>query len=540
MRKIPFSQHMLAYKELLICLLLTISVISVYSPVAHYEFVDMDDQVYVTENVHVRGGLSVEGTKWALNAVDAGFWHPMTWLSLMADYELYGLNAGAFHWTNVLLHTGSTIFLFLAMALMTSAIWKSAFVAALFGLHPLHVESVVWIAERKDVLSGLFWMLTMLAYVWYVKRPALRRYVFVLLAFILGLMSKPMLVTLPFVLLLLDYWPLGRFAGGKGKTNAVVFLVIEKLPLIFLSICVGLITYYSEDKFGALSSLNRFPLDIRIGNALVSYGIYIQKTFWPVGLSIFYPHPGAWPLWQIMLSGLLLLFMTGIVFANKKTFPYLLVGWLWFIVTLAPVIGLIQLGTIAGADRYTYIPLIGIFIMIAWLVPDLLKTINHKKRILMILFFTAIALSAVVSRFQIQHWQDSFSVFQHALNVTEGNYKAQHGLGMVYFHRGDNSKAIFHLSESLKMLENNRARNDLGVVLMKQDRVAEAEVHFRQSIKTNLQNANAHNNLGAALARQGKYGEAISEFKKALGINPFYQGAKDNLRRATGALNDKK
>jgi len=303
---------------------------------------------------------------------------------------------------------------------------------------------------------------------------------------------------------------------------------------------VGLLTYYSEDKFGALSSLNRFPLDIRIGNALVSYGIYIQKTFWPVGLSIFYPHPGAWPLWQIMLSGLLLLFLTAIVFANKKKFPYLLVGWAWFILTLAPVIGLIQLGTIAGADRYTYIPLIGIFIMIAWLVPALLKNVPHKKKILMIVVFTIIALSAVVSRFQIQHWRDSFSVFQHALNVTEGNYKAQHGIGMVYFHRGDNSKAIFHLSESLKMLENNRARNDLGVVLMKQDRVVEAEVHFRQSIKTNSQNANAHNNLGAALARQGKYGEAISEFKKALEINPFYQGAKDNLRRATGALSDKK
>ena len=524
----------------IVSIILILLILTVYWPVQHYEFLNFDDQVYVTDNLHVRSGLSWQNVFWAFRSTDAGFWHPLTWLSLMMDHQLYLMNAGGYHWTNVLFHVGSTLLLFMVLHRMTGAVWRSGFVAALFAIHPLHVESVAWVAERKDVLSGLFWMLTMLAYVWYVKRPAICRYFFVLVAFILGLMSKPMLVTLPFVLLLLDYWPLGRFADGNGKTTAVVSLVIEKLPLIFLSICVGLLTYYSEDKFGALSSLNRFPLDIRIGNALVSYGIYIQKTFWPVGLSIFYPHPGAWPVWQIMLSGLLLLLMTAIVFANKKTFPYLLVGWSWFILTLAPVIGLIQLGTIAGADRYTYIPLIGIFIMIAWLVPDLLKTITNKKRILMILVFTAIALSAVVSRFQIQHWRDSFSVFQHALNVTEGNYKAHHGIGMVYFNRGDISKALFHLSESLKMLENNRARNDLGFVLMNQGRVAEAESQFRQSLRTNPQNAQAHNNLGVALATQGKYGDAIGEFKKALEINPSYPGAKDNLNLTIDSLNNKK
>ncbi|MEI7637456.1 MAG: hypothetical protein WCJ37_09135, partial [Syntrophus sp. (in: bacteria)] len=257
----------------------------------------------MTDNLHVRSGLSWQNVFWAFRSTDAGFWHPLTWLSLMMDHQLYLMNAGGYHWTNVLFHVGSTLLLFIVLHRMTGALWRSGFVAALFAIHPLHVESVAWVAERKDVLSGFFWMLTLLAYVWYVNRPQILRYVVVLMAFILGLMSKPMLVTLPFVLLLLDYWPLGRFEDGKSKTTAVVPLVIEKLPLIFLSICMGLLTYYSEDKLGALSSLNRFSLDIRIGNALVSYGIYIQKTFWPVGLSIFYPHPGAWPLWQIMLSG---------------------------------------------------------------------------------------------------------------------------------------------------------------------------------------------------------------------------------------------
>ena len=347
-----------------IYLFLTAASLLAYWQVIQCDFINFDDPAYVTENIHIRHGITMAAIRWAFTTGYAANWHPLTWMSHMLDVQLFGLNPRWHHLTNLLFHIGNTLLLFFVFHRMTKAPWQSAFVAALFALHPFHVESVAWVAERKDVLSAFFWMLTMAAYIYYVERPSLLRYSAVLVFFIFGLMAKPMLVTLPFVLLLLDYWPLRRLQGagsGQGIPQSFAFrpLLLEKLPLFALAALSCIVTYIVHREGGAVRSFEAFSPGVRIANAVVCYVIYAGKAIWPNDLAVFYPHPGAWPLWQVMGAVLLFGVITLTVIRTAKRFPYLTFGWLWFAVTLVPVIGIVQVGRQAMADRYTYIPLIG-------------------------------------------------------------------------------------------------------------------------------------------------------------------------------------
>jgi hypothetical protein len=533
----PFALHfdlkMTGRSRFLVVMLLILAILAVYWPVQHYSFIDFDDQVYVTDNRAVREGLTWGGMVWALKSLDAGFWQPLTWLSLMADYSLFGLNAGGYHWTNLLLHVAATLLLYSVLRQMTGAFWRSLFVAALFALHPLHVEPVAWIAARKDVLSAFFWMLTMQAYVLYVRKPDFLRYVLVNCAFMLGLMSKTMAATLPFVLLLLDYWPLGRFpAMADPRFRDVLWrLLKEKSVPLLLAVVVVLLTFEAEHKAGALKSLVDYPLDVRLATAVVSYAGYILKTLWPFHLAASYPHPGQWPLWQVAGSGLLLLMVSYGVFFPLRRFRYLAVGWLWYLGALVPVIGLIQIGSHFMADRYTYLPLIGVFIMIAWGVPDLLMRYRCNNAFLILSALALLVFLGAVSRMQVQTWSSNFSFFRHVLEVTGENQRGHHGLGMAYHAAGDREKSIHHLQEALRIKPDERTHNDLGFVYMAAGQYRDAEKEFRSALALRPDNARTRNNLGAALASQGRHEEAAGEFREALRLDPRHENARSNLER---------
>ncbi|MDX9822523.1 MAG: tetratricopeptide repeat protein [Syntrophales bacterium] len=525
--------------------LLALSVLAVFAPLGQHDFIDFDDNVYVTDNRRVQSGLTVASVHWAFTTLDAGFWHPLAWLSLMLDYELYGLRAGGFHWTSILFHAFSAALLFLAMNRMTGALWKSLFVAALFAFHPLRVEPVAWIAERKDVIATFFWILTLFAYAAYAARPGKIRYGLVLLPFVLGLMAKPTLVTLPFVLLLMDWWPLRRVRPEPALVEVPAVhppyagaslprLVAEKLPLLFLSVLAASIVYVAERNAGALSPLEAFPLAVRFENALVSYVAYLGKTVWPMDLAVYYPHPGAWPLGRVVASGALLTALTQLAVCLAKRRPYGIVGWLWYLGVLVPVIGMVQIGFIAMADRYAYVPQIGLFIIAAWGVPDLLDKMPGKKAVLAALGLCTIAAFIFVSQQQMKTWQNTLTVFQQALRVTVDNSKAHHGMGMAYFRQGRADLAHAHLAESLRIRKEDRVFNDLGTVLMGQRRFAEAERQFREADRLKPGTARYANNLGASLAAQGRLEEAVRHFREALRIDPDYATAKNNLTCAMG------
>ncbi len=524
----------------LVSVILILLIISVYWPVQHYGFLNFDDQVYVTDNARVQSGLTWDNVRWALSSLDAGFWHPMTWLSLMLDASLYRLNAGGFHRTNVLLHIGSTLLLFLTWRRMTGIIWQSGFIAALFAVHPLNVEPVVWIASRKDVLCVFFGMLTMWTYARYAETPNVGRYLSVWIFFMLGLMSKPIIATLPFIMLLLDYWPLARFEDTNNQKKKWSLLILEKLPLAVCALSVIIVTFIAEYRFGAISATETISWPARISNALVSYLIYIEKMFFPAKLAAYYPHPGAWQLWTSIGAGLLIILLTSIAIQKRRSYPYLFVGWLWYLIALVPVIGFIQLGTLARADRYAYIPLIGIFVMVVWGSTEYFAQMKHRQSLLLC-FALAILLSLVVtSRLQVAHWQNGLTLFYHAINVTDNNYKAYHGLGMAYHSVGDDEKAIQNIRHSLSLKPDKRAHIDLGVVYMSKMKFKDAEREFNAALKLDTANAKAHNNLGAALASQGKYEESVYHFQKALCLDPDYRDASDNFRKALEGMKSAK
>ena len=517
-----------------ISMILMLAILTVYWPVRHHEFLNIDDQVYVTDNTRVRSGLTMNNVAWAFTSWEAGFWHPLTWLSLMADASLYGSQAGGFHWTNVLLHMGGTLMLFFAWRRLTGADWQSGLVALLFAVHPLNVEPVAWIASRKDVLSGFFWMLTLWTYARYAELPTSGRYLTVWVCFVLGLMSKPMLATLPAVLLLLDYWPLARFKAAGGR-KAWLGLILEKLPLAVCALAIIIVTFLAEHQSGALADLETISWPARLANALVSYLTYLAKTMLPLHLAVFYPHPGAGEILISLGAGLSIILLTLIAIGNRKRFPYLFVGWLWYLITLVPVIGFIQLGSLARADRYAYIPLVGIFIAVAGGGTELWGKLCRRHS-LMLASVTVILLSlAVTARLQVAHWQNDLTIFQHAVAVTDNNYKAYHGLGLAYHRLGNDEQAIRLMRRSLSLKPDNRAHIDLGVVYMGQQRFKDAEREFTESLKLKPDNAKAHNNLGSALASQGRASEAIPQFAEALRLDPGYAKARQNLQQAQEA-----
>jgi tetratricopeptide (TPR) repeat protein len=527
--------------EIVLALSLFLLVLIVFGQTGGFGFIHFDDNVYVTGNDHVRSGLTIPSIVWAFSTLDEGFWHPLTWLSLMLDAQLFGSWAGGFHWTNVLLHGLSAVILFLALCRMTDAPWRSAFVAGLFAVHPLHVESVVWVAERKDVLSGFFWMTALATYAWYALRPGPWRYGLLAVLYLLGLMAKPMIVTLPFVLLLLDVWPLRRDAVQFGIVGVRKFsraswtwLILEKIPLLILSAGFSALAYWAEFRAGALSPGDFYSWADRVANALVSYTSYLHLLFWPAGLAPFYPHPGQWPGGQVLLSGIVLAAITIAVFVLARRHPWLGVGWLWYLGVLVPVSGIVQIGNIAMADRFMYIPLIGPAVMLAWGVPDLLGRPGAGRKAAVLAGVLLLSICAMLSWYQTSYWKNTETLFRHTLEVTQKNYKAHHALGLALHERGLSVEAIRHLGISLELREDSRARNDLGVALMGAGRFGEAEAQFRRAVALRPATAKYWNNLGAAVASQDRPSEAVSLFREALRLAPDYGEARRNLEQAMG------
>jgi tetratricopeptide (TPR) repeat protein len=534
--------------EYIICLLLVLTILVVFWQGVKNDFTNFDDNQYVTENQHVQAGLTWKNLVWAFTTTKAVNWHPLTWLSHMLDCQLYGLNPAGHHLTNVLLHSASTILLFLVLQWMTGARWRSAFVAALFAVHPLHVESVAWVAERKDVLSAFFWMLTLWAYAWYVYRPTLSRYLLTLLCFVLGILAKPMAVTLPFVLLLLDYWPLNRLALNQqvdDKDSLVdkeslspdsgrwfaTNVVIEKLPFLSIAALTSIVTLFIQQSSGAAKSLVQYPLTDRITTALVSYVSYIVKMIWPQNLAVFYPHPGqSLTMWQPALAGLLLVVVSVVLIRAGRRYPYLPVGWLWYVGTLVPVIGLIQSGDQGMADRYTYIPLIGLFIIISWGVSEFVKNWRHRRIVLALTASTLLLILTICALLQVRHWKNDITLFTHALNVTENNFVAHNNLGAALARQGKLKDAIPHFIEALRIFPDyERSHFNLGLARDKQGALDEALVHFSEALQIKPDYPEAHNGLGVALARQGRLEEAIAHFRAALQLQPDNGMARANL-----------
>jgi tetratricopeptide (TPR) repeat protein len=584
---------------LLLCLVLAVVTAVVYLPARSNEFVNYDDPDYVTSNRHVLTGLSWENVFWAFTTGHASNWHPLTWLSHMFDCQLFGDNAVAHHLVNIAFHIVNTVLLFLVLCAVTGALWRSAFVAALFALHPLHVESVAWISERKDVLSTLFFLLTLGAYLGYVnrrggtqdrgqvaareekdqrhltsspankgllrsspkKKSATKRntvshevkaqrtekpvpvavynaplgsaalfYWLALLAFAFGLMSKPMLVTVPFVLLLLDFWPLGRLPLLlPANWRAVVGrLVLEKAPFLGLAVASSVITFIVQQKGGAVSF--SLALGGRIANALVSYERYIEKMLWPAGLSVLYPHPGHWPLARVLAAKALLLGVSLLAVSRARKQPYLLFGWLWFLGMLVPVIGLIQVGVQSMADRYTYIPLIGLFIVVVWVVCGLVQNSEGRVPLLVVTSLFTLSACAYLTDRQIRFWQSSETLFQHAVDVTDRNYLAYNNLGFAQWGKGKTAEAMTNYLKSLEIKPDYEdALNNVGYALAEQKKFAEAIPYYEAALRVRPNQAEVHNNLGNALSKLGRTQEAIAQYQTALQENPEHADAHNNL-----------
>ena len=516
-----------------ICVLLAALVWLVFGQTLGFDFVNFDDPENVYENTQMPKGLTVGGLAYAFTHSQVGHWDPLTTLSHLMVSQICGLAPGGHHLGNVLLHGIAAILLFLVLWRMTSALWRSAFVAAVFAIHPLHVESVAWVTERKDVLSGVFFMLTLAAYVRYVRQPqSSARYLAVAAFFLLGLMSKSMLVTLPFVLLLLDYWPLGRFATTASPRSFLATfrtLLREKIPLFGLAaICAG-IQILANQK--AIVSSEKMPLPIRAGNAVVAYADYIAQTFYPAGLSVFYPHPGnTLPASRIAVALSLLLAISAIALALRKTRPWFLVGWLWYLGMLVPVIGLIQSGDLARADRYTYLPQIGLCLAFTWAAAELCARIPRRSLLLGSLCAIAIAALAFTARRQTAHWRDSEALWNHSLACDPNNALAHDNLGCAIDVKGRNDEGFLHHRRAVDLKPDyENAQANVGIYLLNNGEVGEAIVHFRKALETKPAFASAHNNLGNALVRTGQFEEAIGHYRSALESQPDYPEAEANL-----------
>lgn len=536
-----------------------------FAPLAQlldHDFVSYDDPDYVTDNPKVKAGLTREGISWAFSGVHSANWHPLTTLSHMLDCHLFGLEPWGHHLTSLLFHLANTLFLFLVLKEMTASLWPSAFVAALFGLHPLHVESVAWISERKDVLSTFFWILTMAAYTRYSKQPRGSRYLWVLLAFLLGLLSKPMVITLPFVLLLLDFWPLRRLqmpegphqdearlkgepdeGGPPGPPSAISFpgpffprrslssLIAEKIPLILLSIASGLITLSVQKQGGALTPADLFPVEVRAQNALLATATYLLKMIWPADLAVFYPHPGHSPApWKVIGASFLLLSVSAGILPLARRYPYLPVAWLWYLGTLVPVIGLIQVGMQAMADRYTYVPLIGPFILVAWGLPDSLARWPSRNLLLGLGGAAVILALMITTGLQARHWKGSVPLFEHALEVTENNFLIHSNLGAVLGEQGKIDEAITQYSKALRIRPSiTFAQNNLGVLLARKGRLDEAAMHFLNVLQIRPDHPEAHTNLGNIRREQERFEEAAAHYAEAIRLKPSLVQAHNSL-----------
>ena len=484
-----------------------------YMPVYHFGFVNFDDPDYVARNPHVQNGLTISSIVWAVTSTEAANWFPVARLSHLIDVEIFGLRPGGHHFTNAFLHGLATVFLFAFLHAASGKAWPSAFVSILFAVHPLHVESVAWISERKDVLSALFWFVALWSYV-------RKRYWFALLAFCLGLMSKPMVVTLPFVLFLLDVWPLRQPLRSALRV---------KIPMLALSAASAIATYLVQRGSGAVREVGQFPFGLRAENIVVSYATYIVRMFWPARLAVFYPYPDQLPVWQIAVSVLLLAGVSVLVLRGWRSRPYLAVGWLWFLGTLVPVIGLIQVGAQARADRYMYLPMVGLSIMLAWGLRDLLK-----NRVAISAGILASLVYAALCEAQIQYWRNSETLFRHALDVTNDNYLAHHNLGVALADDGRLPEAIEQYQTALQIKPDAaNVQTDYGNALAKSGRAAEAIAHYEAALRALPDSPITHNDMANVLAAMpGKMPQAIAEYQTALRLKPDYNEARGNLEQA--------
>jgi len=560
-----------------IATLLALLTAVVFWGVTRCEFTNYDDPVFVTENYHVLGGLSAEGVKWAFTTSAPDYWRPLSWLSHQLDVELFGLNPAGHHVTNLLFHIGATVLLFLALRMMTGAVWPSAWVAALFAVHPLHVESVAWVAERKDVLNGFFWMLTLVAYAHYARAPGIKRYLLVLLAFALGLMSKPMAVTLPCVLLLLDFWPLKRFgvfatpdagraavssprreperrtemgnaplrraedsvALPSGSLNSgtpapfpmrLVRLLAEKVPMFALAIALSALAFSGQQEVGVIVAPETLSFTARLANAVVSYVTYLRKTVWPDDLAVFYPHPIGWPMTHVAISIAVLLVLSGLVAVNWRKRPYLVIGWLWYLGTLVPAIGLVQVGAQAMADRYTYVPLVGVFIMLAWWAGELAGARTRCRTMTIVLGVAAIVASSAVTVVQVRYWRDSLTLWEHALEVAPDNALARIEIADALMRRGRLPEAETHLARAVALTpQSEHARVNYAIALTHRGQFAAAEEQVKEALRLKPDDAPAHAQLALVLAATGRATEALPHYREALRLKPDFLEAANNL-----------
>jgi protein O-mannosyl-transferase len=511
-----------------VCLLLAAAIALVYAPVARFDFVSWDDPWYVSKNPHVLGGLGWSALQWAFTTGGDFYWHPLTWLSHQLDASLFGTNAGGHHVVSVVLHAAATLLLFAFLRRVSGVTWRSALVAALFGLHPLRVESVAWVAERKDVLSGVFWMLTMAAYAFHARHPGWRRYLLVAVAFGAGLMAKPTIVTLPIVLLLLDIWPLGRWtpAGGlatslRPQATGQSFLV-EKLPLLAMSAVVAVATVVFQARAGAVGGLGVLPLAYRVSNALVSYVAYVGMTIWPVNLAAFYPYPPDLPAWWKVMGAAALL--AGALVAAVRSIrarPYVTVGVLWYLVALLPVSGLIQAGDQLMADRFTYLPSIGILVVLVWGGAELLARWRVPQWAAAAMAGVLVLACAAASHAQVGYWRNSETLWTRALAVTDGNHRAHAGLAEWLADHGNVTEATKHYQEAVRLAPAGADyRHALGMALVKQGRADEGARELAEAVRLNPRLAEARVSLGAVLVREGRSREAADQYTEALRLRP--------------------
>jgi Flp pilus assembly protein TadD len=523
-------------KPLVICLLLAVVTLAVFQPAMRCGFLNYDDPEYFSANPRVLTGLTAANCTWAFTTGYDSNWHPLTWLSLMLDADVFGENPAGPHGINLVFHAANTALLFLLLRRLTKATWRSAMVAALFALHPAHVESVAWVAERKDVLSAFFGLSALLAYACYAQNPVAdtrRRSLFYLLSlflFALGLMSKPMLVTLPFVMLLLDWWPLERMKNAKSALPYEKNLWLEKWPFFLLSALAGIITFIVQQKGGAVATMAQLPLSLRLENAFVSYARYLGKAFWPVSLANPYPPPAAWPASRVFLAaGLFAILCAGAIKVARK-YPYAFTGWYWFAGMLVPVIGLIQVGDAALADRYTYLPLTGIFIIVVWGAAEMRSRWNIPQPPMILLAAVILVACSWRTREQLSFWQNSGTLFQHTLAVTKDNYIAENNLGTWFSANGRNAEALACFQRSLQIHPENAATlYNLGNALARQGQWDEAVAAYRHALRIKPENADALNNLGSALAATKRLAEAAAAYMAALELKPDFADAHNNL-----------